>query len=404
MLCQKCGFSNTPTAKFCKQCGQGLPRTTTAAQSPTQAAAPDIPTQKTGDEAAQCPQCATPRVPGKRFCRSCRFDFVMQPASEAASITATREGAVTTLPEVAAVPSTGAVSAAQTPQARDEAPAATGTANPVECLGHETGQGSETRFTQTSASVPTSNAKVERPASADHRTAGASTAPVTASGQGGGGNNAWIVGAAALVVIGLAVGGGLLLRAHHRPVATENAAASVPAAASAPPPASTTSAAAPAPTTAGTSPDAASTAAAATAQAVAAPAVATAATQNPQGASPSETPAATQATAASAPDAPAAIAEGPQVMTNPQDIKLRDCAGPTCATLLVIPKGTRLTIDPATIKIVTDRSGAHMPWARISYEGMYCPVGTNCRHLVRAQMAMDGWLDVKSLVPLASGG
>jgi hypothetical protein len=401
MLCQKCGFSNTRTAKFCKQCGQGLPRTTTAAQSPTPAATPDIPRQKTGDEAAQCPQCATPRVPGKRFCRSCRFDFAVQPAGEAASIMATREGAVTTLPEVAAVPSTGAASASQTPQARDEAPSATSTANPVECPGHQTGQDSETRFTQTSASVPTSSEKVERSASADHRTAGAATAPVTASGQGGGGNNAWIVGAAALVVIGLAVGGGLLLRAHHRPVATENAAASVPAAASAPPPASTTSAAAPAPTTAATSPDAASTAGVATAQAVAA------ATQKPQVASPSETPATTQANAASAPgasNAPAAIAEGPQVMTNPQDIKLRDCAGPTCATLLVIPKGTRLTIDPATIKIVTDRSGAHMPWARISYEGMYCPVGTNCRHLVRAQMAMDGWLDVKSLVPLASGG
>ena len=74
MRCQKCGFTNSPTARFCKQCG--TPFAPDAATPPAQpqpaahaaahAAAPD---------ALPCPQCTTPRANGKRFCRQCRFDF-----------------------------------------------------------------------------------------------------------------------------------------------------------------------------------------------------------------------------------------------------------------------------------------------------------------------------------------
>jgi len=98
-------------------------------------------------------------------------------------------------------------------------------------------------------------------------------------------------------------------------------------------------------------------------------------------------------------DSTAGITGGPQVMTSEQNTGLRECAGERCATLLIIPKGTRLEIDPASIKVVPDSSGTQTPWVKISYEGVYCPAGTTCRHMVRAQMATDGWLDVKSLVP-----
>lgn len=101
MRCQKCGFSNSPTAKFCKQCGMSMPRAAataaaapaepsafTAAPAPVpapetnrdfamQAALASAPAASTAEDSAQqtCPQCATVRLAGKRFCRQCRFDF-----------------------------------------------------------------------------------------------------------------------------------------------------------------------------------------------------------------------------------------------------------------------------------------------------------------------------------------
>jgi hypothetical protein len=402
MLCQKCGFSNNPTAKFCRQCGDGLAHATSAAQAPAPATAQHIPTQETA--AAACPQCGASRVPGKRFCRSCRFDFAAQNEGEAAVVGAPEE-AVKTSPEVAAAPASAVVP----PQALDVAAATTGSTNPAERHESQTGQSSETRFTHAYDSAQTPDAMTTAPA----HTPAPATSSATASGQSRGGNKAWIIGgAAAVVVIGVAVGAGIFLGSQHGPAATKDAAASVPAAVSTPPAAAASEQVAAAPAPASTSPDAASNAAAAPSQTVAAsetsaaPPVATAATQPPQPASASEAPAIAQAGAASAfeaPAAPTAITGGPQVMTSEQDIKLRDCAGARCATLLIIPKGTRLTVDPATIKVVTEKSGTQMPWARISYQGLYCPVGTACRHMVRAQMAMDGWLDVKSLVPVTPG-
>jgi LSD1 subclass zinc finger protein len=102
-----------------------------------------------------------------------------------------------------------------------------------------------------------------------------------------------------------------------------------------------------------------------------------------------------------APPATAGVTGGQQVMTSAQNVGLRECAGVKCAALLIIPKGTQLTIDPTSIKVVTDPSGEQTPWVKISYDGIYCAVGTTCRHMVKAQMATDGWLDVKSLVPAA---
>lgn len=108
MRCQKCGFTNSPTAKFCKRCGMSLPRANAApavtATAPA-AAAPEPVVAAPGNasvasvvgaaagigarDATQCPQCATPRVPGKRFCRQCRFDFT--PLDGAAPVAALPE-------------------------------------------------------------------------------------------------------------------------------------------------------------------------------------------------------------------------------------------------------------------------------------------------------------------------
>ncbi|WGS48078.1 zinc ribbon domain-containing protein [Paraburkholderia sp. D15] len=77
MRCQKCESTNSPSARFCKQCGTPLPRgEETSVPAPEQPRAQPLEQQAFSEPAAApCPQCATPRVGGKRFCRQCRFDF-----------------------------------------------------------------------------------------------------------------------------------------------------------------------------------------------------------------------------------------------------------------------------------------------------------------------------------------
>jgi hypothetical protein len=114
MRCQKCEMTNSSTARFCKQCGTLMPRqaqaaavtqavkddmafamdtsvvadrapaTTGAAVATAAAASFTAAANITAADAVDaCPQCGTQRVGGKRFCRSCRFDFS---ALEAASV------------------------------------------------------------------------------------------------------------------------------------------------------------------------------------------------------------------------------------------------------------------------------------------------------------------------------
>ncbi len=386
MRCQKCGFSNSPTAKFCKQCGMSMPRAAataaaapaepsafTAAPAPVpapetsrdfamQAALASAPAASAAEDSVQqtCPQCATVRLAGKRFCRQCRFDFAAldnaspsiesidaAPLQQAAPepIEAVREvvnPVVTQAPEpelatidtpappaaqpldaapaeqafAATAPATPLASdaeavehcpqcaSARTPGKRfcrtcrfdftvskqiDEIPAEppVTVGEPVETLAEvATSPVSEAplstptqtadvraddatiaaRYTLSTASTTTSEpadtaapAMPEQPAEAPRENGfGASTttaqspdvpAPKTAdtdrqttaatsaasSAEESDGKKKWIIGGIAVVVVGVAVGAGLVLRSHHAPATSADTVASAPAAASAPP-------------------------------------------------------------------------------------------------------------------------------------------------------------------------
>jgi len=84
MRCEKCGFTNSPTAKFCKQCGVPQLHTATSAPELATESPPTLDAQASSTEGTLCPQCATPRAQNKRFCSQCRFDFM---ASASAPIT-----------------------------------------------------------------------------------------------------------------------------------------------------------------------------------------------------------------------------------------------------------------------------------------------------------------------------
>jgi len=85
MRCEKCGFTNNPTAKFCKQCGVPQLHTATSAPELATELPPTLDAQVPPVGGTLCPQCATPRAQNKRFCSQCRFDFM---ASVSAPITA----------------------------------------------------------------------------------------------------------------------------------------------------------------------------------------------------------------------------------------------------------------------------------------------------------------------------
>lgn len=98
MRCQKCGFDNNETARFCRQCGTPQTAGNTVASMPA-ASVKTMPTEAfatttderlsepdagkslsssksvTGQSDETCLQCGTARIVGKRFCRQCRFDF-----------------------------------------------------------------------------------------------------------------------------------------------------------------------------------------------------------------------------------------------------------------------------------------------------------------------------------------
>ena len=98
MRCQKCGFDNNETARFCRQCGTPQIAGNTVASMPA-ASVKTMPTEAfatttderlsdldagkslsssksvTGQSDETCLQCGTARIVGKRFCRQCRFDF-----------------------------------------------------------------------------------------------------------------------------------------------------------------------------------------------------------------------------------------------------------------------------------------------------------------------------------------
>jgi hypothetical protein len=54
------------------------------------------------------------------------------------------------------------------------------------------------------------------------------------------------------------------------------------------------------------------------------------------------------------------------------DMNMRSCPGSSCAALIIVPKGSKVSVDTASIHYVTEASGANTPWARVTYEGTYC--------------------------------
>ena len=159
MRCQKCGLTNSPTARFCKQCGTPMPRSAEAAVASQpaahaeaveaevggalemSAAAADlavgmaapavsealVDTQAVTSAATVCPQCSTERVGGKRFCRACRFDFSTLPAAnlEGAAADAAREAEVSRAAEAQAIAQREADARAAEERRAAEAQAAT---------------------------------------------------------------------------------------------------------------------------------------------------------------------------------------------------------------------------------------------------------------------------------------
>jgi hypothetical protein len=120
MRCQKCGYTNTPTAKFCKQCG--MPQARSAAPAPEPVAMPQPAEQALPQETLvtvaslsatpntqPCPQCGTARTPGKRFCRQCRFDFTpddTQAVAPSAPVTSSVTPTVLPIMQVVPTPTT----------------------------------------------------------------------------------------------------------------------------------------------------------------------------------------------------------------------------------------------------------------------------------------------------------
>jgi hypothetical protein len=190
-----------------------------------------------------CPQCATVRTTGKRFCRTCGFDYTAtQHADQIAQETAIGE-AVAVPPKAdekfPAIAETRPDASATQPVPPVEkntvaSPTATNTTGSTAATGEtQTGPSGEPGATPTSAQEEASARNAGRSSGADEHQTGTIAAP--APEQKTSGKKAWLIGGAA-VVVGLAVGAGLLLRSHHSQTATDDTTtASAPTVASAPP-------------------------------------------------------------------------------------------------------------------------------------------------------------------------
>jgi hypothetical protein len=282
MRCQKCGLTNSPNARFCKQCGTALPRggaanpdpeplqATAATNYDGAAVLPQTPAREQAAFATpSCPQCATPRVDGKRFCRQCRFDFSSVNAADAplaeplpyAEILADQQA--TALAEAAAreaaagevEQNSAALRAAQVLAAQQEAAraaqqhavqlqavdqpalvtAASSAATAVEaqtCPQCATLRGAGKRFCRSCRydfAAQAASQHVKPPLTTEPKPGAATAAPqpqpqpAESTAKPFGTNKPLIIGIAAVVVIGIAAGAGFLIRSQHAKNAQDQA-------------------------------------------------------------------------------------------------------------------------------------------------------------------------------------
>ncbi|HEV3430646.1 MAG TPA: hypothetical protein VG320_22430 [Paraburkholderia sp.] len=222
--------------------------------APAQALAPLAPAAPIASDAQAgecCPECTTERTPGKRFCRSCGFDFtapqqaagIPGEVERSTHVEATQAAEITQTPVVASA--TEATRADEAVIAVTEAAsiADSTTAGAVAQAMPESRYESQSESLSKSqrepdpaprAEVPQkANAEAGQAAGRDVPSPAMTSAPSSARNEGG--KKMWIIGTAAVVVVGVAVGAGLMLRSHHAPTASGDTAASPPLAASAPP-------------------------------------------------------------------------------------------------------------------------------------------------------------------------
>lgn len=90
------------------------------------------------------------------------------------------------------------------------------------------------------------------------------------------------------------------------------------------------------------------------------------------------------------------------------DMNLRSCPGTTCSALIVIPKRAQVSVDAASVRNVTETSGAQTPWARVTYSGPYCDPATldqklGCVTLHEPGAPVTGWINYQRLSATPTG-
>jgi hypothetical protein len=90
------------------------------------------------------------------------------------------------------------------------------------------------------------------------------------------------------------------------------------------------------------------------------------------------------------------------------DMNLRSCPGTTCSASIVIPKHAQVSVDAASVRNVTESSGAQTPWARVTYSGPYCDPATidqnlGCVTLHEPGAPVTGWINYQRLSATQTG-
>jgi hypothetical protein len=89
----------------------------------------------------------------------------------------------------------------------------------------------------------------------------------------------------------------------------------------------------------------------------------------------------------------------PQMWIGSRDTNLRTCPGVGCAALIVIPKGSGVSVDMSSAQKPPQSNDS---WVRVTYSGPYCSPGTldqkvGCVAPIQSSNPVTGWLDYSLL-------